>query len=49
MKVIFHILYYYLGKEKHSLYRGSRYIEVRYIEPVPLYIDVDFVMHRHIY
>ena len=35
MEVIFHIFYYYWGKENHSLYRGLRYIEVRYIK-VPL-------------
>ena len=34
--VLFHIFYYYWGKENRSLYRGLRYIEVRYIE-VPLY------------
>jgi len=32
----FHIFYHYWGKENRSLYRGFRYIEVRYIE-VPLY------------
>ena len=30
------IFYFYWGKENHSLSRGLRYIEVRYIE-VPLY------------
>ena len=37
--VLFHIFYYYCGKENRSLYwlyRGLCYIEVRYIE-VPLY------------
>ena len=34
-EVLFHISYYYWGKENRSLYRGRRYIEVRYIE-VPL-------------
>ena len=32
------MFYYYWGKENRSLYRGLRYIEVRYIE-VPLYFD----------
>ena len=27
-----HIFYYYWGEEKRSLYRGFRYIEVRYTE-----------------
>ena len=35
MEVIFHIFYYYWGNENRSLYRGLRYIEVRYIR-VPL-------------
>ena len=35
IEVLFHIFYYYWGKENRSLYRGLRYIEVRYIE-VPL-------------
>ena len=30
--VPFHIFYYYWGEEYHSLYRGLRYIDVRYIE-----------------
>ena len=34
--VFFHISCYDWGKENRSLYRGLRYIEVRYIE-VPLY------------
>ena len=34
-EVIFHILYYYRGKENHLLNRGLLYIEVRYIK-VPL-------------
>ena len=34
-EVLFHIFHYYLGKENRSLYRGLRFIEVRYIE-VPL-------------
>ena len=38
IKVLFHIFYYYWGKENHSLHRGLRYIEVRYIEF--LYIEV---------
>ena len=29
--VLFHIFYYYWGKENRSLYRGLRYKEVRYI------------------
>ena len=36
IEVLFHIFYYYWGKENRSLYRGRRYIKVRYIE-VPLY------------
>lgn len=32
MKVLFHILYHYWGKENRSLYRGLRYLEVRYIK-----------------
>ena len=32
MEVLFHIFYYYLGKESRSLNRGLRYIEVCYIE-----------------
>ena len=35
IEVLFHIFYYYWGQENRSLYRGLRYIEVRYIE-VPL-------------
>ena len=35
IEVLFHIFYYYWGKENRSLYRGLRYIEVRYVE-VPL-------------
>ena len=35
MEVDFHIFYYSWGKENRSLYRGLRYLEVRYIE-VPL-------------
>ena len=31
IEVDFHIFYYYWGKENRSLYRGLRYIEVRYI------------------
>ena len=38
VEVLFHIFYYCWGKEKRSLYRELRYIEVRYIE-VPLYKD----------
>ena len=37
IEVLFHIFYHYWGKENCSLYRGLRYIEVRYIE-VPLYL-----------
>ena len=37
IKVLFHIFYYYWGKENLPLYRGRRYIEVRYIE-VPPYL-----------
>ena len=40
MKVLFHILYHYWGKENRSLYRGLRYIEVRYID--------NFVMERFV-
>ena len=36
IEVLFHIFYHYWGKKNRSLYRGLRYIEVRYIE-VPLY------------
>ena len=36
IEIIFHTLYYYWGKENHSLYQGLRYKEVRYIE-VPLF------------
>ena len=32
MEVLFHIFYYYWGEEYRLLYRGLRYIEVRYIE-----------------
>ena len=35
MEVLFHIFYYYWGEEYRLLYRGLRYIEVRYIK-VPL-------------
>ena len=35
IEVLFHIFYYYWGEENRSLYRGLRYIVVRYIE-VPL-------------
>ena len=38
IEVFFHIFYYSWGKENRSLYRGPRYIEVRYID-VPLYIN----------
>ena len=31
MEVLFHMLYCYWGKENRLLYRGLRYIEVRYI------------------
>ena len=39
IEALFHIFYYYWGrkKENRSLYRGCRYIEVRYIE-VPPYL-----------
>ena len=36
IEVLFHMFYYYWGRENRSLYRGLRYKEVRYIE-VPLY------------
>ena len=54
-EVLFHIFYYYWGKENCSLYRGLRYIEVRCIE-VPLYYKncivqcscfVSEVLHSH--
>ena len=32
IEVLFHIFYYYLGKESPPLNRGLRYIEVCYIE-----------------
>ena len=32
IEVLFHICDYYWGKENRSLYRGVRYITVRYIE-----------------
>ena len=35
IEVIFHIFHYYWSKENCSLYRGLRYIEVRYIEVPP--------------
>ena len=35
LEVLFHIFYYYWGEENRSLYRGLRYVEVRFIE-VPL-------------
>ena len=38
IEVLFHIFYYYWGKENRSLYRGLRYIKVRLIE-VPLYLS----------
>ena len=34
-EALFHIFYYYWEKENRSLYRGLRYVEVRYIE-IPL-------------
>ena len=37
IEVLLVIFYYYWGKENRSLYRGLRYIEVRFIE-VPQYI-----------
>ena len=37
IEVFFHTSCYDWGKENRSLYRGLRYIEVRYIE-VPLYL-----------
>ena len=36
---LFHVSYYDWGKENRSLFRGLRYIEVRYIE-VPLWLIV---------
>ena len=35
IEVLFHLFYYYQGKENRSLYRVLHYIEFRYIE-VPL-------------
>ena len=32
IEVIFRIFYYYWGRENRSLYRGLRYVVVRYIE-----------------
>ena len=32
IEVLFHRFYYYWSNENRSLYRGLRYIEVRYIE-----------------
>ena len=37
IEVLSHIFYYYWGRQDRSLYRGLRYIEVRYIN-VPLYL-----------
>ena len=39
IEVLFHIFYYYWGKQlqDRALYRGLRYMEVRYIK-VPLYL-----------
>ena len=34
-RFLFHVFYYYWDKENRLLYRGPRYIKVRYIE-VPL-------------
>ena len=43
IKILFHIVYYYWGKENHSLYRGLCYIEVCYMK-VPVYwVILDFV------
>ena len=38
IEVLFHLFYYFWGKENLSLYRRPRYIEVRYID-VSLYIN----------
>ena len=32
IEALFHIFYHYWGKENRSLYRGPRYVEVRYIK-----------------
>ena len=40
IEVLFHIFYYYSGKQNRSLYRGLRYMEVRYIK-VSLYFLSD--------
>ena len=48
MDVLFHIFYYYWGKENRSLYRGLRYIEVPLnfvafkLSDPQFYIDVGF-------
>ena len=41
IEVLFHIFYYYWGKEDRSFYPGLRYIEVHYIK-VALYTLKDF-------
>ena len=37
---LFHVFYYYGGKVNRSLYRGLRYTEVRYIEVLLHYINM---------
>ena len=37
LDVLFHIFYYYCGKENRLLYRGLHYIEFLFIK-VPLYL-----------
>ena len=44
IQVLFHIFYYYWGKENRQLYRGLRYVVVRYIE-VPLYKVLVILYH----
>ena len=34
IEVLFHLFYYYLGKENRSFYRIHRYIEASYIQVV---------------
>ena len=46
IEVLFHIFYYYWGKENRSLYRERRYIEIRYIEV--RYIEVRYIEIRYI-
>ena len=46
IEVLFHIFYYYWGRQDRSLYRGLRYMEVRYIN-VPLYLvlSINYSLH----